>query len=122
MDDKMWTTETETMEDEMRSQLREQLDRLTAIQQRDLVRSRQERQREREQMAHWQETERELRDRMLGANWPDPPRDRRETEVERKRETIGFLKDFNMMDGKLPKEKKEDKILKPLPDELFEID
>jgi hypothetical protein len=125
MNDNIWTTETEDAvvgsiqsmpsgDDEQRAEFHEQMMRRLE------VLNRQERQREREEMVNWQEAERDLRNRALRANWPEPPRDRRETEVERKRETIGFLQDF--LNGRVNKEKKEEKILKPLPDKLFEID
>jgi hypothetical protein len=141
MDDKMWTTETEDSifeaiqgrarvrpeetetisDDDARTLLQEQLGRRIA----EISRVAGEMtQREREQTTHWQEAERELRNRALRANWPEP--DRRATERERERERggreIGFLHDF--LEGKdiTKKKLKKDKILKPLPDELFEID
>ncbi len=118
----MWTTET-INDDDAHTLLREQMRRRIAEMERRAEMERLERQR-RERAVATEAAEawgqRTVGDRVLRANWPQP--DRRATEVERRREAIGFLKDFNMMDDKLPKEKKEDKILKPLPDELFEID
>jgi len=109
MNDYMWTTE-EDNDNEIRAQLREQIDLLSRqMEQRDLERARQERERNRTAAEAWGRQADRVRDRVLRAEWPEPSN-----------ETLGFLQDF--LDGKMPKEKKEDKILKPLPDELFEID
>lgn len=107
MNDYMWTTEeTERRydDDAARTRMLEQMRRrITSIQVRE---------RETSRLDEWQrQRQQQERDRMLRAEWPEPS--------ELAKEKIGFLKDF--IDGKMPKEK-EDSILKPLPDELFEID
>ncbi len=99
----MWTTEGTTeliSDDDARTLLHEQMGRRIAEIQRN------ERQREREQTAHWQAQERELRDRMLRAEWPESGK---RSELD------------DILFGRKDK-KEKDKILKPLPDELFEID
>jgi len=129
--DYMWTTETEDeivregrarVSPEERETINDDDARTLMLEQmRRRVNEIHARDREREQVREWQERERDLRNRMLRAEYPEPARsvrDRRQTEVERRRETIGFLQDFL---DKEPK-KKEEKILKPLPDELFELD
>jgi hypothetical protein len=54
----------------------------------------------------WQERERQERDRMIRGEWPDSD------------QKWDFEKSF----GQPGKKKEKEKILKPLPDELFEID
>jgi hypothetical protein len=105
MDDKMWTTETETINDGdarvlFQAQMRRRMEEL----------DRRERRRVGDQVANWQGQERELRERMLQermlrAEWPESGK----SELE---EILFGRKD----------KKEKDKILKPLPDELFEID
>jgi hypothetical protein len=126
MDDRVWTTETEdaiveAIQGRARVRPEERIsdgDARTLLheQMRRRIEAIQERERERRNVERWQERERNLRDRMLRE-------DRRRQEIataERERQTIGFLQDF--LDGKMPEKKKEkEKILKPLPDELFEI-
>jgi hypothetical protein len=100
MDDKMWTTETETINDGdarvlFHEQMRRRMEEL----------DRREYRRVGDQVANWQGQERELRERMLRAEWPESGK----SELE------------EILFGRKNK-KEKDKILKPLPDELFEID
>ncbi len=114
----MWTTretedrEVETIDDDdARVLFHEQMRRRIAeIHKEDLERQRRERTVIAGTAQNWGQQVarvRDTRNRMLGSEWP---------EGDDKKE-IGFLTDY--IDGRLPK---KEKILKPLPDELFEID